>query len=213
MASAYSDLAGVRLQREEWVEAEDALRHAIALYDPPHSRHVVEDGGGLKRLAIPCYLRLADLLEKRGGRNAEAQRLRCRSAEVEIEEKKRWEGALAETKRLALERRAKGGAVVKRAGGAEAGVGAAVSEEDEWEGAMVPCLRIGPDATWTLRAMSGGYAIAQGKMQAAEGLYRVLMEGIEAFVATLGGGLDSRKETVHYATDERSGRRYISARA
>ena len=77
----------------------------------------------------------------------------------------------------------------------------------------IPCLRIGPDASWTRRAFSGGYAITQGKMQAREGLYKVLMEGIEAFVATLGSGLANKAtDGVVYATAP-DGRRYISARA
>ena len=75
----------------------------------------------------------------------------------------------------------------------------------------IACLRIGKDATWTRRAFSGGYAIAHGKMEPADGLYKVLMNGVESFVATLGSGLAKEADNVQYATAP-DGRRFISAR-
>ena len=76
----------------------------------------------------------------------------------------------------------------------------------------MPGLRIGHAATWTRRGFAGGYALKEGQMQANDNLYRALMEGLEAFVATLGSGLARDEGEVHYAHDPRTGRRFISAR-
>lgn len=74
-------------------------------------------------------------------------------------------------------------------------------------------FRLSPAASWTLRALSGGYARDFGKDTPNEGVYRTLCEGLEAFAATLVSGMDaSLDENVRYdyAPD---GRRYITARA
>jgi hypothetical protein len=53
----------------------------------------------------------------------------------------------------------------------------------------VPALRVSRRARWTLNAFAAGYARAvtrQGMIseEAGEGHYRVLMEGLESFIAT-----------------------------
>ena len=78
-------------------------------------------------------------------------------------------------------------------------------------------VQVAAAATWTLRALAGGYtkAFVKGRIQdeAEAGPYRLLMEGIESFVGISRGALASREEdddTENYAFD-RHGRRYRSA--
>jgi hypothetical protein len=80
-----------------------------------------------------------------------------------------------------------------------------------------PALQVSPEASWTLRAFSGGYArsVVKGREvvgQADEGPYKVLMEGLEAFAAVLSYGFDMAGEDVPNYTLDASGRRYASAR-
>lgn len=82
----------------------------------------------------------------------------------------------------------------------------------------MPAFRVSSSATWTLRALSGGYSKqlkADGTLtdDASEGGYKVLMEGLEAFVALMGNpayGGDDNSLNYDYTAD---GRRFISARA
>jgi hypothetical protein len=75
----------------------------------------------------------------------------------------------------------------------------------------VSAFRVSVDAAWTLRAFAGGYARKPGATAPAEGVYRVLCEGLEAWAATLRGGHDS-DEKLNWQTGQ-NGRQYISARA
>lgn len=77
-----------------------------------------------------------------------------------------------------------------------------------------PALMVSTAARWTLNAFSSGYCRAldkQGKLavEAREGPYRVLMEGLEAFTGLLAGGSLSDDAPNWQATGD--GRRYISA--
>jgi len=76
-----------------------------------------------------------------------------------------------------------------------------------------PAFRVSTLASWTLRALSGGYAREIGHDHAVEGVYKVLCEGLECFAATLSSGLhDTENEGIRYATTS-DGRRYMSALA
>lgn len=83
---------------------------------------------------------------------------------------------------------------------------------------QTPCLLISSQARWTLNAFSGGYArsVVKGGVETAtadDGLYRVLMEGLEAFAAATSGALSrDGEDTPNFAVDPQ-GRRYLSARA
>lgn len=75
---------------------------------------------------------------------------------------------------------------------------AAVSRALREESMGVPRLMVSSEATWTLRAMSGGYVRGVGgsglpNERAQPGIYRVLMEGLESLVGSLlvGASADS----------------------
>lgn len=74
-------------------------------------------------------------------------------------------------------------------------------------------LVVSPDATWSLRAMAGGYARESGSPLPQNNVYRVLMEALEAFAAFLRVGdataVDNRPNYAYTS----SGRRYISSLA
>jgi hypothetical protein len=82
----------------------------------------------------------------------------------------------------------------------------------------MPVVEVAGTAKWTLRALSGGYtrALVRGRLQdhAEEGPYRLLMEGLESFLAIMRAGLaerDEEEDTIqNYATDH-LGRRYKTA--
>ena len=77
----------------------------------------------------------------------------------------------------------------------------------------LPQLRVSPEATWTLRAMSGGYTRDDNRATPSDGVYKVLCEGLESFAALLAYGVDRREDDeIRWETDAH-GRRYISARA
>lgn len=78
-------------------------------------------------------------------------------------------------------------------------------------------LQVSSKATWTIRALSGGYArqvVKTGALsgEAVKNVYRVLMEGMEAFAGllpqTANDGID---DTPHYAVSPQ-GVRYMTAR-
>jgi hypothetical protein len=73
----------------------------------------------------------------------------------------------------------------------------------------LPALRVAPGAEWCLRAFAGGYARKLGLDEPIAGVYRVLMEGLESWAATLRAGQEDID--VRYSTA--GGRRYISARS
>jgi len=79
----------------------------------------------------------------------------------------------------------------------------------------VPCLQVSMSARWTINAMSSGYAREIGKdgtlkTYAKEGVYRVLMEGLEAFTGLLKLGImaDHGRPNMQRTA---SGQLYISA--
>lgn len=78
-------------------------------------------------------------------------------------------------------------------------------------------IQIGQDARWTLNAMAGGYCRSIDKRGiisngADEGVYRVLMEGIESWAAILSSNalMDEDEETNYSFTP--SGQRYVAMR-
>jgi hypothetical protein len=82
----------------------------------------------------------------------------------------------------------------------------------------MPVVEVAASAKWTLRALAGGYtrALVRGRLQdfAEEGPYRLLMEGLESFLAIMRAGLAEKDETEDteqpYAID-RFGQRYKTA--
>lgn len=78
-------------------------------------------------------------------------------------------------------------------------------------------LKVSPAARWALNALAGGYSRQQLKgggvsMEAAEGPYRTLMEGVESFAAIYAQIDPEAEQARNYAFTE-DGRRYISSRA
>lgn len=79
----------------------------------------------------------------------------------------------------------------------------------------MPRLQVSPNARWTLRALSGGYARAIGQAGIAEaqpesGFYRTLIEGLEAFCA-IGQTAQATPENQQPVAYTRSGVAYRSA--
>ena len=79
----------------------------------------------------------------------------------------------------------------------------------------MPALMVSSEATWTLRAFTGGYARALQKHgmladYADEGEYRVLMEGIESFVGLLELGFGEDGERARFNATTPQGREYRS---
>ncbi len=80
-----------------------------------------------------------------------------------------------------------------------------------------PALVVSSGASWALNAFAGGYAasiVKGGPVSGAaeEGIYKVLMEGFESFMAVAGRSLGSGEDRPNYAIDGASGRRYLTAR-
>jgi hypothetical protein len=78
----------------------------------------------------------------------------------------------------------------------------------------LPALQVSTRARWTLNALSAGYARAVDKRgvvqeEAQEGIYRTLMEGLEAFTALLKIGTLSDDRPNMRVTE--GGQRYVSA--
>lgn len=79
----------------------------------------------------------------------------------------------------------------------------------------MPALMVSSEATWTLRAFTGGYARALQKHgmladYADEGVYRVLMEGIESFVGLLELGSPDEESHDRFNATTAQGRPYRS---
>lgn len=79
----------------------------------------------------------------------------------------------------------------------------------------MPALMISSEATWTLRAMSGGYSRAllkQGILAdyAEDSVYRVLMEGVESFCGLLEFGLGDGNQHARFNAETSQGRPYRS---
>ena len=70
-------------------------------------------------------------------------------------------------------------------------------------------FRVSKDATWTVRALSGGYARMPDKKEIKEGGYKVIGEALETFAAILAMGLEDDKDLVYATT--RDGRRFLSS--
>ena len=80
----------------------------------------------------------------------------------------------------------------------------------------IPMLQVGEGATWTLRALAGGYARKLGPdgrpLDVAEdNAYATLMQGLESFTSLLRIGAVEENKDVRYDTAS-DGRRFISAR-
>jgi hypothetical protein len=80
-----------------------------------------------------------------------------------------------------------------------------------------PCLQVAVEARWTLNAFLGGYArsVTSGKPvvgEADEGVYKVLMEGLEAFAAINSSAYGETSEDAPTYAMDAQGRRYLSAR-
>lgn len=78
---------------------------------------------------------------------------------------------------------------------------------------QVPLVRVSSDATWTLRAFSGGYHKLFNKKgvidgEAEVGVYRTLMEGVESFAGIMHH--DDQDEMVGLFRTSRDGMRYRS---
>ena len=97
--------------------------------------------------------------------------------------------------------------------------GLVTSGRDELREAMttsvhgVPAFQISPRASWTLRALTGGYAYRakKGELELVEGPYAVLMGGLETFAGLLRNPVDVDNQPNYSYTPE--GRRYLSALA
>ena len=79
----------------------------------------------------------------------------------------------------------------------------------------VPAVLVSEAATWTLNAFAGGYARALEKGgiladYAEEGVYRTLMEGLEAFCGLMDLGLDSDEGHASFNAETAGGRAYHS---
>lgn len=73
-------------------------------------------------------------------------------------------------------------------------------------------VQVGHDARWTLNAFCAGYAreidkTGVIKQEARDGMYRVLMEGLESFTALLKTGIVEEEQATNWAYTE-SGKRY-----
>jgi len=78
-------------------------------------------------------------------------------------------------------------------------------------------VSVSPEASWTLRALSGGYARKlnpDGRLaeMAEDNSYRTLMEGLESLFALLNTSAVDNDQNIRYSTTS-DGRRYISAMA
>lgn len=76
-----------------------------------------------------------------------------------------------------------------------------------------PAVRISPNARWTLNGLAAGYAYSvdkRGKLgdEPVPGIYRTLIEGLEAFTGLMKIGM--REERLNVRTTE-GGQRYVSA--
>ena len=72
-----------------------------------------------------------------------------------------------------------------------------------------PAVQVAERCRWTLGALNGGYAREIGAEQAAVGPYRLLMEGLESFLALAVLAAEDDDERGNFAYDG-GGRRYRS---
>ena len=72
-----------------------------------------------------------------------------------------------------------------------------------------PLFQVSREASWTLRAMSGGYARAPGDTAAMVGPYKVVGEALDCFASVL-SGLTTSEDELLYAVSK-DGRRYHSS--
>ncbi len=72
-------------------------------------------------------------------------------------------------------------------------------------------VRVSNRATWTLRALAGGFSRLVDASEPEENSYAVLMTGVEAFAAMLRGAGVQNENNINWQTAP-DGRRYISAR-
>jgi hypothetical protein len=72
-----------------------------------------------------------------------------------------------------------------------------------------PLFQVSREASWTLRAMSGGYARKAGETAAMAGPYRVVGEALESFAAILAGLTIDEDKLLYSLTKE--GRKYHSS--
>jgi hypothetical protein len=72
-----------------------------------------------------------------------------------------------------------------------------------------PLFQVSREASWTLRAMSGGYARQAGETAATPGPYRVVGEALESFTAILSGLTIDEDKLLYSVTKE--GRKYHSS--
>lgn len=70
-------------------------------------------------------------------------------------------------------------------------------------------ISVSQGASWTLRALSGGYCRDAKSMEAEPGPYRCLVEGLESWAGLMQLGHDEEDAEAHFAYD-RAGRRYNS---
>jgi hypothetical protein len=73
-----------------------------------------------------------------------------------------------------------------------------------------PSISVHPDATWTLRALAGGYARDATSVLPIDNAYAVLMEPLESFAALTSLGDTDLADAPNYAYTS-DGRRFISA--
>jgi hypothetical protein len=90
-----------------------------------------------------------------------------------------------------------------------------IEEQLERDRHGLPCVMVSSEAAWTLNAFTGGYSRAllkQGILAdyAEEGIYRVLMEGLESFTGLLDLGLDGDGGRGSFNAETAQGRPYRS---
>jgi hypothetical protein len=73
----------------------------------------------------------------------------------------------------------------------------------------IPLFQVAREASWTVRAMSGGYARAPGESEAMSGPYRLIGEAIESFATVLSGGAQEREGTNFRFTED--GKKFLSS--
>lgn len=138
--------------------------------------------------ALPSFIEQARLYA-----NASVQVI---APPLHFEQRQSW-GLLASLKGIAEVR--KGGDVVK---GREL-----IREMLRGETRGVPRLLLGADATWSRRAMTGGYVWEQGRSEPRASLYMTLMQGLEAAVSPV-AYTPSPSQRIAYTED---GRAYATA--
>jgi hypothetical protein len=79
-----------------------------------------------------------------------------------------------------------------------------------------PALTIATRARWTLNAFAGGYArqVIKGGMlaeEAADNVYRTLVEALEAFAALIRGGVSEETGAPRHYASTKDGRRYLTS--